>query len=303
MTPLLTACSQAPQDLQALLALTSDFRWEMDARLRFSAVEGAMVDNGRLLRHTLLGKQLLNWPAGLLRAAHEPHPLAALDRHEPFRELHLKLDLRDGQMGWFALAGLPRLDAQGHFLGYQGVASDITERLEEVSHVRHLAYHDALTGLPNRRLFLDRLEQALAQARRQGSRVAVLSIDLDQFKQINDRHGHAAGDRSLIDTARQLRAAVRQSDTVARYGGDEFVALLLHITHPHDTLAVARKMLDTLGQDSPFPVSASIGVALFPDHGFDSSTLLVEADRAMYRAKSQGGHQAQIAGAERLSLP
>ena len=157
----------------------------------------------------------------------------------------------------------------------------------------HMAYHDVLTGLPNRRLLLDRLAVALVQARRAGERVAVVFLDLDRFKVVNDSLGHAAGDRLLRQVGERVRAEVRAGDTLARLGGDEFTLLLPRIAHPDDAAAVARKLIERLR--APFEaggqevfVTASIGIAIAPDDGGDAETLLKHADIAMYRAKEAG---------------
>lgn len=158
------------------------------------------------------------------------------------------------------------------------------------------ALHDELTGAPRRTLLLDRLQVALARAQRQGGSGALLFIDLDRFKQVNDSLGHAAGDKVLQETYRRLVACVRESDTVARFGGDEFVVLLPETSQEEDGLAVGRKLLAALA--APFPlagregppigIAASIGVAGFDSAALSAEALLERADRAMYRAKSEG---------------
>ncbi len=165
--------------------------------------------------------------------------------------------------------------------------------------IRHLAQHDPLTDLPNRALFSDRLAQALAGARRDGRHLAILFMDLDNFKPINDTLGHGIGDRLLQQVAARLRQGLRESDTVARVGGDEFIALLRNTSDAADTLAVAEKIGATLLE--PFDVdghsiriSASIGIALYPDHGGDDIELLKHADDAMYAAKREGRNRVRF---------
>jgi len=165
--------------------------------------------------------------------------------------------------------------------------------------IRHLAQHDPLTDLPNRALFSDRLNQALSNARRDGQHLAVMFIDLDNFKPVNDNHGHEVGDRLLQQVASRLRHSLRESDTVARVGGDEFIALLRNTSDPPDALAVAAKLAEALVE--PFEidgraieVTASIGIALYPDHGTGDIELLRHADDAMYEAKRNGGNQARV---------
>jgi diguanylate cyclase (GGDEF)-like protein len=156
-----------------------------------------------------------------------------------------------------------------------------------------LAYNDPLTGLANRASFLPAFEQAVERARRRGGRLAALFIDLDGFKQVNDAHGHAAGDRFLVEVARRLREGIRASDLVARLGGDEFFAVLEDLLEPGLAEGVARKLLAELVRPVDLGAvqvraSASIGIAIFPDHGDDAATLMRHADAAMYEAKQSG---------------
>jgi len=160
--------------------------------------------------------------------------------------------------------------------------------------VNHLAYHDALTGLPNRRLFLDRLERATTRSRRDGSACALLFVDLDDFKIVNDEHGHEVGDDLLKRVSDDLRQVVRANDTVARFGGDEFNILLENVEDVAEAEEIARRVGDVLSRPHAFgggsaTASASIGIALFPDHATEPATLVKCADRAMYRAKALGG--------------
>ncbi|MFQ5639286.1 MAG: EAL domain-containing protein [bacterium] len=161
---------------------------------------------------------------------------------------------------------------------------------------RHLAYHDALTNLPNRKLLYDRLGQALARAKRYGHKVAVLFLDLDRFKPINDSLGHNIGDRVLKAVAQRLRNCTRESDTVARLGGDEFTVILDHIIQTQDAVKVAQKILRELSE--PFVIdgkevllTTSIGISLYPNDGAAMDSLVSRADIAMYRAKNQGGNR------------
>lgn len=162
--------------------------------------------------------------------------------------------------------------------------------------IEHMALHDALTGLPNRFLMLGHLEQAISLAQRHGTKVAVLFLDLDGFKPVNDQLGHPVGDAVLKETARRLQACVRDCDTASRYGGDEFVVLLTEIRGPEDSMLVADKLLKAINEPLPIHdgvvrISTSIGIAIFPNNGSDAEALIDEADQAMYRAKQKGpGH-------------
>ncbi|HWI40576.1 MAG TPA: EAL domain-containing protein, partial [Verrucomicrobiae bacterium] len=183
--------------------------------------------------------------------------------------------------------------ADGRCLGMVTACEDITARKEAESKIFSLAYHDTLTGLPNRQMCLDRLHQALSAGRRDGTRLAILFLDLDHFKDINDTRGHDVGDVVLTMVAERLSATIRDSDTVARLGGDEFIVLLTPVNAENAAATAARRVLSLFSE--PFLVdgrrihsSASIGIAMFPDDGADGETLFKCADTAMYHAKSEG---------------
>ena len=176
---------------------------------------------------------------------------------------------------------------------------DITERKRAEETIRFMAYHDALTGLPNRDLLQDRLDQALNQARRQNSHLAVIFLDIDRFKTVNDSVGHPGGDDLLRRVAERLSHTCREGDTLARVGGDEFVVLLPQVDTVQEAVSVATRVLDDLREpvvltSQEFRVSASVGLAVFPDDGRDVATLIRNADTAMYRAKEQGGDNIQL---------
>ncbi|HET7707443.1 MAG TPA: EAL domain-containing protein [Thermoanaerobaculia bacterium] len=182
----------------------------------------------------------------------------------------------------------------------EGTVIDITERKYAQEQVEYQAYHDVLTALPNRLLFRDRLNLGLAHARRNSRTVAVMFLDLDEFKTVNDSLGHTVGDRLLQAVASRLIASVRSEDTVARMGGDEFTILLPDVGDGRGASTVARKILDSVGEpvlidEHMLRITPSIGIALFPGDGFDAETLLRNADRAMYRAKQLGRNNYQYA--------
>jgi diguanylate cyclase (GGDEF)-like protein/PAS domain S-box-containing protein len=202
----------------------------------------------------------------------------------------------------------------GRFMGTYGVAKDISDRKRAEEMVTYQAYHDLLTGLPNRVLFKDHLGLAIAQARRTGNIVAVMVLDLDRFKTINESLGHVVGDELLLNVGSRLRSCLRQGDTLARLGGDEFALLLPHINIAEDIAPIANKALAALSpplsvDEHELYVQASIGISVFPRDGETIGSLLKNADIAMYHAKSKGKnrfefyyHAMKTTGEEMLSL-
>ena len=220
--------------------------------------------------------------------------LAALYEHPEDESMHV-LQLRDGR----------RLEQYsiGRYLDDEPIRvwsfRDVTARLEAEEQVQFQAYHDALTHLPNRRLFLERLEAHLLAARRSRSNVAVLFIDLDRFKTINDTLGHDVADDLLVEVSQRLKSCVRQTDTVARHGGDEFTIILPDLHQPEDAAQVAEKILERVVEPvivgpNAIEISVSIGIAVHPYDGADIDTLLRNADDAMYRAKQAGRNNYQL---------
>jgi diguanylate cyclase (GGDEF)-like protein/PAS domain S-box-containing protein len=184
----------------------------------------------------------------------------------------------------------PLFDRRHKVVGAVSILRDVTETLLKAEELAYAADHDALTGLPNRNLLRNRLQQAIARAQRRDENFALLFLDLDRFKIVNDTMGHAAGDALLVEVAKRLTATVREEDTIARIGGDEFVVLLEGPTHEHDVNAIADKIHQILREPYPLgtqsaTVSVSIGTSLFPDDGRDPDTLLGHADTSMYGAK------------------
>ena len=176
---------------------------------------------------------------------------------------------------------------------------DITDRVRAEERTRHDAYHDSLTGLPNRALFHDRLAQEVGRARRADTNTAVLLLDLDRFKTINDTLGHAAGDRLLVEVANRLHSRKREGDTIARLGGDEFVLIVSELRHKEDAAVVAEQLIEVLKppiqiDEHDLHVSASIGIAIFPEDGDEGTALLKSADMALYRAKELGRDNYQV---------
>jgi diguanylate cyclase (GGDEF)-like protein/PAS domain S-box-containing protein len=197
---------------------------------------------------------------------------------------------RDGREVEIEDSAAPIHDKDGQLTGAVIVFRNVGTALQTSRRMSYLAQHDALTGLPNRLLLSDRLAGAIALAHRRCKPLAVLFVDVDDFKSVNDSLGHVAGDGVIQSVARRLSRAVRESDTVCRYGGDEFVIVLSEIEHAVDAAVVARKLVRAIG--GPYHVdshdlflNASVGIGLYPDHGQDANTLIARADVAMYDAK------------------
>ncbi len=200
---------------------------------------------------------------------------------------------KDGSRIWVNLAMTALRTEEDKITGYLGIAFDITERKKLTEHVNHLAHHDQLTGLPNRVLLTDRIRQAIQRAKRNKQRVAVLMVDIDHFKRINDSLGHAAGDTLLDSVAKKLCSAVRQTDTVARMGGDEFVIVMPEFRDGEDAERCAEAILSKVATPTQLGnrevnVTVSVGLCVFPDYARDADSLLKNADAAMYEAKESG---------------
>ncbi|MCZ7563694.1 MAG: PAS domain S-box protein [Burkholderiales bacterium] len=246
----------------------------------------------------LAGKPALLWYAD----ASEWNPDASLPRAARYDQGALQCEIRvkrkDGSMLWCDARGRP-LHADRPEEGSIWIYIDISARKERESRIQHLADHDALTGLLNRRMFEDRLRQAIALARRGDRMVALMLIDLDGFKVVNDSYGHLTGDYVLRTVARRILEAVRESDTVARLGGDEFVVVLMGPKSAEDAALVAEKILAALSGPIPaggrrFEIGASIGISIFPRDGLTPEALLSHADAAMYRVKDAGKNRYQF---------
>jgi diguanylate cyclase (GGDEF)-like protein/PAS domain S-box-containing protein len=222
---------------------------------------------------------------------------ALMQNHQDFVE---EVGFEDGnEITWSIIEASVLHDGKGKVSGYMGALSDITDLKKAQLKMETLAFFDPLTGLSNRRLFIDRLEKAVSESRRRGVFIALLFLDLDQFKRINDSLGHEVGDLLLVEVARRLESSVRESDTVSRIGGDEFTVLLNDIDSSNGVRHIAEKILAKLSE----PVSinnqeiintVSIGITLAPVNGTDSSTLMRNADMAMYQAKAMGRNNYQF---------
>ncbi len=278
---------------------SSDWLWETDAELRVEYVSDRFATLTGISPRTILGRRLTELLHPTEDRERWQRHLADLEARQPFRRLFCRLDKLAERAHTLRVAGKPMFDAHGKFCGYRGAATDITAEIEAQTQAQYLFRHDQLTGLPNRLLLQERLQQALADCRRRQGMAALFCLDLDRFKEVNDRLGHPAGDRLIKSCASRLFACVREIDTVARFSGDEFAVLQVGVADVADVQRLADRLLAELAR--PFEldgqealVTTSIGVALVPTDGDEPGLLLQNADIALYRAKSEGGNRARF---------
>ncbi|MBI2312658.1 MAG: EAL domain-containing protein [Betaproteobacteria bacterium] len=308
------ALRESEQRFRDVVNAGGEYVWEADADWRYTYVSDQFEAMLGYTPSEVLGRK----PAEFM-------PPAEADRVNDwfqerllegrlFRGLEHMSVAKSGSIVWQQVSGVPVRDHRGDIVGYRGTGRDITDRRLAEERIEHLATRDSLTGLPNRVLLNDRLDQALLSAQRNGEMVAVLFIDLDRFKTINDSLGHHVGDELLKQVAERLGACVRKGDTLSRLGGDEFVVALEGLRSAQDATIVAEKVLQTVTQ--PYPIeghmldtSCSIGIGIYPADGGDIKTLLRNADTAMYHAKEKGrnnyqffSHDMNVRVVERLNL-
>lgn len=298
-----------------VLAIIRDIsdRKQAEQRIRFQAslldqVHNAVLatdSRGQVVYWNRFASLLYMWPAELAMGrlfteliVPEDNQALLEEIRETLAETHtwegeLELKRRDGSSFPALLSLSTVLDESGQFAGYVGIASDITERKQVERKLEHNAFHDALTGLPNRMLFTDRLSHSIARSVREGGRYAVMMLDLDRFKVINDSLGHMVGDELLIQFSRRVESCLRPQDTLARLGGDEFTILLEDLHHSSDAIRVAERIHEKMTQ--PFHLggneiytSASIGITFGTANYQEPAQAIRDADIAMYRAKNQG---------------
>ena len=279
---------------RALTQLSSDFFWETDESHRFTQlVHGPNYPDMYMGRGAVLGKTSWELPAVSPDEAGWTQLRATVDARLPVRDFEFARRVPDGTVRYFSVSGEARYAPDGRFIGYRGVGRDITEIALARERISSLAYSDPLTGLANRTSLGPSLEQAVQRSRRRNSKLALVFLDLDGFKQINDIHGHDAGDALLIEVAARLRKHLRSSDLIARLGGDEFLVVLEDIHELAPVEIVSKKLLAEIGQPfrlagAELEVTASIGISVLPDDAMDANALMKHADTAMYAAKQAG---------------
>jgi diguanylate cyclase (GGDEF)-like protein/PAS domain S-box-containing protein len=293
------ALRESESRFRDLTALSSDWYWEQDEELRFTFVSSENPDQADHGSASSIGKRRWELPEASAESGSWDEHRALLGARKPFRDFAVSRVKPDGSVMHFMLGGAPIFDEKNRFKGYRGVGRDVTERRSAEERIRHLATHDGLTGLPNRGMFSQLLNLAIEAARRYQRGLAVLFIDLDRFKYVNDNFGHEAGDELLRQLSARFRECLRASDVVARLGGDEFVVMLQEVKEPRDAAAAARKILSAaikpvqiLGHECR--VTASVGVCLYSADAPDEQTLMKNADLAMYQAKEEGKNNYQF---------
>jgi len=307
------ALRASEERFRSLTRLSSDWYWEQDAQYRFIHLPGENDRRTRMVNEAHVGKT--RWEIGAINLTEsdwESHR-AILQAHREFQGFEMLRADKAGKLSWSSISGLPIFDGQGNFTGYRGVAHDITASKMAADEIKRLAFHDSLTQLPNRRLFNDRLAHTLSASKRSGRFGALLFIDLDNFKPLNDSHGHVAGDLLLVEVARRISRCVRAVDTVARFGGDEFAVVLSELVSdlPASKVQagiVADKIRSALHEPYILVLSgegaedgavthhcsASIGVALFLGQKARADDILKWADMAMYQAKEDGRNRVRF---------
>ena len=281
------ALRESEERFRSLTELSSDWYWEQDSEFRFIRFEG----RGKASFENYLRKTAEEIGFDVVESGWESYR-GPQEARKPYRDVVMSYILR-GEHRYFNVSGEPIFSDDGRFRGYRGVSRDITERKRAEQRIQYLATHDELTGIPNRAKFSRTLNVAIESARHGDGKFAVLFIDLDRFKTINDSLGHAPGDTLLKETAARLGQVLRCNDVVARLGGDEFVVLVEEVNEIEQVKTVARKILsavikpiDLMGQECR--VTASIGISMYPADGQDEQSLMKNADIAMYRAKDEG---------------
>ncbi len=275
--------------------------WQIDAESKTTFVNQKMAE---MLGYTVEEMQGCSLLAFMDDEGREMVAQNVERRRQGIAEQHeFKFLRKPGGVVWTLLSTLPLFDSAGTYAGAFAMVTDISDRKQSENQLQHMAQHDALTGLPNRSLLIDRLNQAIARARWNKRIVALLFVDLDRFKTINDTLGHEAGDLLLQQLASRFQQHVREGDTVARFGGDEFVILLADVANEGDIRSITKKVLEALEPafeiaERVLYITASIGVSLYPNDGEHATALLKNADIAMYRAKELGKNTYQFYSAD-----
>jgi diguanylate cyclase (GGDEF)-like protein/PAS domain S-box-containing protein len=278
--------------LASLVSLSSDWVWEIDAQGRFVFVSDELERRTALNRLDLLGRRLGTQAELRLTPQDRARLNDAMAACQPFHQITFEVDAADGQCHHMSISGNPQRSGT-QLLGYRGVGTDVTTAVLADRQIQRLARYDTLTGLPNRYQFMEELDRALARNKRYERRFALLFIDLDRFKHVNDNLGHAAGDELLRVVGARLQGLLRDADMVGRLGGDEFVVLTESNCDPATLSKIASRIIAVVAEPLQLEgrsvqISASVGICVYPSDGADAASLLKSADTAMYQAKALG---------------
>jgi diguanylate cyclase (GGDEF)-like protein/PAS domain S-box-containing protein len=275
-------------------AHSSDWLWETDENLKIIRASERFAQAAGRTQAELAGMGLLKLLGSTDQDAHPAIGVIvnSMERHLNFTEIEVPIRLKD-ESHWWSLTGMAEMSQSGVFIGYHGVGSDITFEKKADERISFLAHNDALTGLLNRAHFTEMLGQTVSRLERYGAPFALMFLDLDHFKTVNDTRGHPVGDRLLVDVSRRLRALVPPGTALARLGGDEFAIILNKAAKAADAEPLAQAIVTSLSE--PFiidgetiNIGASVGIAIAPRHGTRSDQLLRNVDLALYRAKDSG---------------
>lgn len=306
------ALRKSQTDFRMLTENAVDVVWRLDSEYHFTYISPADEKRRGYRADEVLGHHVFEMfdEEGI-----ESIKKAALQRHEAQQQGKQLADVtfearhrcKNGRWIWGEIRYNPEFDFCGNVIGFYGISREITERKQMQEHVCQLAFYDPLTALPNRHLFNERLSQAMAISKRKGSYGALMFLDLDNFKPINDTHGHTAGDLLLVEVAKRLKGCVRETDTIARFGGDEFIVVLSELNTDQaqsakQAQAVAEKIRNSLAETYRLSINydgkvstyiehsctVSIGIALFRGQEMSLDELLKRADSSMYKAKENG---------------
>ncbi len=287
------AIRQSEEKYRAIVNEVDEWYFEFDLEGNLVFINDAVVRSVGDPKERLIGlnyKSLINkdQPNDIIKVFRDVY-----ETGEPIKNFPYEFVLPNGTVNFFELSIFPKKDHDDRIIGFRGVGHDITERKRSEEKLNYIATHDLLTGLPNRMLMMDRLKMATAQAKRTEQKLAMMMLDLDNFKAVNDSLGHMVGDELLKEIALRLSGRLRQNDTISRLGGDEFIILLPAIDQAEDAAEVAKIVLESFEQ--PFvcnehliSCTISIGIAIYPDDAQDMEVLLKNADAAMYYVKAHG---------------
>jgi diguanylate cyclase (GGDEF)-like protein/PAS domain S-box-containing protein len=289
----LLALRRSEERFRALTELSSDWYWEMDEQLRYTLLKRGVRNTLHLADEAVIGRHPWELDGELVPPSSWNELRATLKMRLPFRDVMTRRALADGVVAFHLTSGDPVFDEDGTFRGYRGIGKDITEQVLAQERIERLATVDSLTQLANRQTFDEQAARALASAYSANQRCALLFIDLDNFRLLNNGYGHRVGDQMLSIVADRMRAILPEPNLIGRRGGDEIVALLVDIAGPERAVEVAQALIGSISEPArvlgmEVSVTPSVGISFFPQDGVDLDSLLNAADAAMYQAKESG---------------